>query len=367
MAYPTGWGRRCELKIASSKVSANLSSFPVLLNEDTLPSEMFDADGSYPALNGGGDIRFSSDEAGDTQLPCEVVSFVTDNDPANGTAEIWVKVASVSSSADTSIYVWYKKSGETQPAIDATYGAENVWRSEYKLVSHDGGETDSTSGGNDGTAEGGVTGGGATGQIGVATTFDGSDDGFNVGDNAFRPGSSSFSLTTWAKTSSANRQRLFSKQEYGAPNKYFIFRVEGNTGYIETMYNDGLNNPNATGSTDRADGNWHYFAMVRDNVNDNIYGYVDKTTDCSEAQGALGDLDNESDMVIGRRNYDNTQGFVGEMDEVRYYFGVLSKNWIDTEYNNQSSPSTFASSGSIQTIGTAPPATGHGMGMFFSY
>ena len=79
MAFPVDWGRQCELEIDHTKLSGNVSNFPVLLTEDTLPLEMFDADGSYPAINGGGDIRFSSDINGETQLACEVVSFVTDN------------------------------------------------------------------------------------------------------------------------------------------------------------------------------------------------------------------------------------------------------------------------------------------------
>jgi hypothetical protein len=44
--------------------------------------------------------------------------FVTDNDPANGVADIAVKVPSVSSTTDTVIYVWYNKAGETQPAAN---------------------------------------------------------------------------------------------------------------------------------------------------------------------------------------------------------------------------------------------------------
>ena len=51
--------RKCELVIQSSQVPASLTDFAVLLTEATLPSEMFDADGANPALNGGGDIKFS--------------------------------------------------------------------------------------------------------------------------------------------------------------------------------------------------------------------------------------------------------------------------------------------------------------------
>jgi len=64
----------------------------VLLTAANLPSEMFDADGSYPARSDGGDIRISKDAAGATQLAREIVNFNIDNDPANGYAEIWVKI-----------------------------------------------------------------------------------------------------------------------------------------------------------------------------------------------------------------------------------------------------------------------------------
>ncbi len=128
--------RRCELVIQSSQVPASLTDFAVLLTDPTLPSEMFDADGANPALDGGGDIRFSSDAAGATRLSCEIVTFTTDNNPALGTAEIWVKVPSVSSSSNTSIWVWYNKAGETQPAAYAAFGSESVWDANHMGVWH---------------------------------------------------------------------------------------------------------------------------------------------------------------------------------------------------------------------------------------
>jgi hypothetical protein len=87
-AFSTGWSRKCELQIQSSKVDDALRDFPVLLTEDTLPSEMLDADGSNPALDGGGDVRFSLNADGTHQLACEIVTFTTDNNPGNGVAEI---------------------------------------------------------------------------------------------------------------------------------------------------------------------------------------------------------------------------------------------------------------------------------------
>ena len=122
MPFPYGWGRRCKLTIDHLEVSENQSNFPWLLHHDNLPSEMFDADGLHPALNGGGDVRFSSDRYGYNRLSIEVKTFITDNNPDNGVAEIWVKIPSVSTSIDTDIWVWYNKSGESQPARDAASG-----------------------------------------------------------------------------------------------------------------------------------------------------------------------------------------------------------------------------------------------------
>ena len=174
------WERKCELIIQGSKVEVDCVDFPVLLTEDTLPSEMFDADGAYPAASGGGDIKFASDEDGTNQIPCEIVTFTTDNDPANGKAEIWVKM-DISASSNTSIWVFYCKSGETQPAADSDYGSEAVWSSGFTTVHHMG-ETppnnilDSTSRGLDGVPTNMEAADQTAGQIGGSLNFDGTNE-----------------------------------------------------------------------------------------------------------------------------------------------------------------------------------------------
>ena len=131
-----GWGRKCSLVIQASQINSSQNQFPIMLTEDTLPSEMFDADGSYPALSDGGDIRFTSDSTGHSRLPCEVEYFVTDNDPANGKAVIWVKVPTLNSVSNETIYIWYNKAGESQPGRGSTNGSECVWNGNYRLVMH---------------------------------------------------------------------------------------------------------------------------------------------------------------------------------------------------------------------------------------
>ncbi len=77
MAFPDGWGRKQKITIQSTQVvgSGSHSDLPVLVTLDHLDTEVVDA-GSNSALNGGGDIRFSTDSAGSTQLACEIVDFV---------------------------------------------------------------------------------------------------------------------------------------------------------------------------------------------------------------------------------------------------------------------------------------------------
>ena len=127
MAFPTGWGRRCKLTIDHTKVSSTVTDYPLVLTKSQLPSEMFDADGSYPARSDGGDIRITTDQAGTTQIPVEVYYFLRDNNPANGLAEIHCKVPSVSSSTDSEIWIWYNAPSETMPSRSSTYGSDNVW------------------------------------------------------------------------------------------------------------------------------------------------------------------------------------------------------------------------------------------------
>ena len=129
--------RKAEIIIQFNKVGANLTDFPVLLTKANIPDEACDADGTSPAQSGGGDIRFTSDEGGNTQLPLEVVDFTTSNDPANCTVEMYVKVPSVSSSSNTSIWMWYDtETSASQPSASSAYGSENVWDSNYKGVWH---------------------------------------------------------------------------------------------------------------------------------------------------------------------------------------------------------------------------------------
>jgi hypothetical protein len=67
---------------------------------------------------GGGDLRFSSDAVGATQLACEIV---------DGLDVVWVSTAGLSVATGLTIYVWGDNTGASQPAVGAAFGRDAVW------------------------------------------------------------------------------------------------------------------------------------------------------------------------------------------------------------------------------------------------
>lgn len=354
MAFPTDWGRKCKLTIPASKVDANLTDSPVLLTEDVLPEEMFDADGDHPALNGGGDLRFSADVAGSTRLACEVVSFVTDNDPANGSAQIRVKIPSVSSSVNTDIYVWWEKAGETQPPRADTYGSDNAWKNTLKGVYHleenSGDAIDSTGNANDLTPIGTLPNQ-INAKIGKGQSFDGTNDYYVRGAayaDDFDPGNSPlFTISVWVKhnlggdydglavmkgaswlTSSGNRGYVL----YGRPNSpYLQIRIRGD--------GDVLRSADIT--TNIWDDSWHLLHIVFDDPNGFIKTYIDGSYHSQSTFSAnlIGNVDVAQDFEVNRTPNDNK--LISNLDEFRYYAEALTEEEISTIFNNENDPATF--------------------------
>lgn len=120
---PADYSRRVQTTVAHTFGSSQ-TGFVGLHTENSLPAEIFTT-----ALNGGGDIRICTNSDGTGQLPLEVVEF----DTVGSTAVLWFRMPT----ADTgsSVWVFYGKVGDTQPAVTDTYGRNAVW-SDYTLVVH---------------------------------------------------------------------------------------------------------------------------------------------------------------------------------------------------------------------------------------
>ena len=109
--------------LIAPSVTGSAADFPALVKFEDFTATML------ASLDvGGGNLRFSSDLAGATQLACEVVTFTK----ATGDV-VWVKVPSVATGA--SIYVWGDNTGAAQPAVGDAFGRNAVWV-DYGMVNH---------------------------------------------------------------------------------------------------------------------------------------------------------------------------------------------------------------------------------------
>ncbi len=192
MAFPSGWARKCAVTIDNTLCGASDSTnFTALLVAANLPDEMRSPTDSNRAQSDGGDIRFSSDSDGNTQLALHVELWEHDTTDAAGDADIAlnVKVPTLDVSADTVIYAWYNTTGTTsQPAADDTYGAQNAYDTDHCHVwplNEAPGDTPpeykDVVGGRD-AAETGGTATSVTGKVGSA--FDGGAAAIAFGDYA---------------------------------------------------------------------------------------------------------------------------------------------------------------------------------------
>lgn len=329
--FPDDWGRKCKLTIQASKVSGALTDFPVLVTKDTLPSEIFDSDGSNPAQSDAGDVRFTSDSAGTTQLACEVVEFTTDADPANGTAEIWVKVPSISSSVDTDIWIWYNTAAsDSQPSASDTYGSENVWDSNFKVVAHlESDASDSTSNSNDGTVSGAST---ATAKIGGGYDFDGTNDSIDFGTplGASALQDIDYSYEIWAEADDTSGTQF----------------IIGNANYSGT-YGDGIDFSGTTlrwykeeggaAATGTATTTMKHLAGTYNKTSNTLTLYVDGA---SVDTASSTKTDAGGTIQIGG-DWSNNYFFDGVLDEPRIHDTTRSSDWIYASFNTQSNPGTF--------------------------
>ncbi len=346
-----GWTRKAEIVL--DQTSANLTGFPILLSQANLPSEMFDADGAHPALSGGGDIRFSSDANGANQLPCEIVTFTIDNNPVNGTAEIWVKT-NLSSSATTSIWVWYGKTGEVQPDVAGTYGRNNVWSNGFMLVQHMKGAAysaliDSTGRGHNVSAQGAnAPSYNQSSKIGYGVNY---SDAYNDIPNHADFNLSALTISCWAKRTSTITLQGFAGKLTWATNwsGYSLFTYNGD--YLARYV---IGKGDANPSTIVADagnivGSTFVNLIGRTDASNHSNLFYNGVKQANYADSAISN--NSGVFSIGRElNNATNSNITGGVDEVQLSNVARSDEWIATQYSNQNDPASFALAGTPQDI-----------------
>jgi hypothetical protein len=328
--YNANWMYRKKVTIDHTKVAATLTNFPILVS-------ITDVNLYAKAQSNGNDILFTTSTG--TKLNHEIESYTS----ATGALVAWVNVTSVSSTADTVIYMYYGN-----PSASNQQNRAGTWDSNYAGVWHlkESSSPYNDSTGNNDNSTSGTYPTRVTGQIGYAQNFTSASSQYiSFGDVApLQMRTYDWTTSAWIKTSSAV-EAMVSKAEL-ADN--WQMRITA-TGLAFLMMKQGVGSANTPddGSV-ITNGVWHY-VIVRVVRSDKIYRYVDGShtgTDTSDAALNGQNISNDRKAEIGARDLIGNQNFFnGIIDEVRISKIARSANWISTEYNNQYSPSTFVSIG----------------------
>jgi len=325
--WDSDWLYRKPITIDSSKVAANLTDFPVLI-------DLTDADLASKAQDDGEDIAFTDYDS--VKLDHEIELF----DGTTGSLAAWVRIPELSSTTDTTIYMYYGN-----VAASNQENASGVWDSNFLAVHHlsetAGTHYDSTSNDNDGTPYGSLNQN-AVGKINGADYFDGVDD-YVILPQAFI-NETEFTLEAWFYSDGTmpNPQYIVSQwtavpADYGA--------------HLNIYQNASLQllvNTHRSGVTVSL-GRWYYVAGTFDGTK--AYIYLDGLSRTSFDANLTWPMEN---LFIGDRS-DHQRKFHGLIDEVRVSDTPRSSEWIITCYNNQYDSNSFYTIGTEES-GTPPEA-----------
>jgi hypothetical protein len=340
---------RLPITINKDDISADLTDWTMNLDQAfaavlTQANGPLDADGTRPSLDGGGDIRFSSDEEGNSRLACDIRAWATDNTPANATCEAAVKVPAVSSSGDTIIYMWWGMTGASQPAVGDTYGQHNAYDSGHEAVWPFRDWVDRTSNEYDvdTTTAGDPTVGQAGGPLGEHAYFDGDDIRSTSATITHGIGTGPFAYEALIKRVSDTG----TWDSYAASGTYepAVYVRSGGSNYGGFWPSSGVNSvspwPDNT--------NYHHAMFYRIGT----VAYI-RMDGAAESQTTVPTTSPDRVFRFGSGFADTGECSDVEISEFRLHTTGRSVAWWDANYHNQLNTSGFLTWGSIKDIGGA--------------
>ena len=323
-----GWQYQKKITVDNNLVSDTLSDFPLLV-------DITDADLISQTQNDGSDILFM-DGAGSANILNHEIEYYNSG---SGHLVVWIKIPILSSSIDTTIYMYYGNSYVSN--MENTTG---VWVNDYEMVVHlsesSGTVYDSTTNGYTGSKVGGVNQN-VAGKIAGADNFNGVDSYLNFGDVCdITSGGATWSY--WVKHDSLKTHRYFGKGASGILGQWFRQTVSPFNSYIELGNVADWSN-RATYTIPQDSGNWHYVTFVFDNSDSKYKVYLDGSFGVMGSASSL-PSDNSDSFVIGSGYTHESYAFThGTIDEGRVSSTTRNSSWIATCYNNQNNPSSFYS------------------------
>ena len=373
-----GFSFQRAVTIDSTLVTSDQNNFPLLIS-GTFSYLATVANGGKVQNANGFDIIFTSDGGGVNKLDHEIDSY----NPATGQFQAWVRIPVLSSSANTTIYMFYGNSSITA----SQESKPTVWDSNYKAVYHLGAVTgtiqDSTTNSDNATAN---NIGSTAGQFGAGGSFNGTSSYLQIPQAAFGTNSANYAVTfqTWFKTQAGGV--ILGQTDGTAPPA-----APAADGWDPLLAIDAAGNLYATGifeggdSPNReqfvaccySDNAWHSVTYTYSAGTQNqLDVYIDGSHRFSRSVNPLGFSTASSFayfagagfslpptpppvFVIGARKgfaprdsaTPQWSYFNGQLDDMRISNLARSSEWISTEYNSQNARLTFVSIAPENSVG----------------
>jgi RHS repeat-associated protein len=302
----------------------------------------------------GYDIVFTSDPAGQHFLDHEIDTY----NPATGAVNLWVRIPTLSHAVDTTIYMWFGSSAVTFPQENKT----GVWSDGYAAVYHLGNGSSITgldSAGTNSSVTNGASA--AAGFIGGGGSFNGSSSQYiALPDSSSLKPTTALALEAWVNPSSANGFNKIFDLDYrgdGSWNPpYFSYSLTLTNNPQPTFFVSSNGSVSGvTAGTQLPLSAWSHLVGTYDGQQARIFvnGIADPN---SVAVSGNIDYGTSKGVTIGKDGINSplTEGWNGQLDELRISSVPRSADWIATEFNNQNSPGTFFSI-SNETPAAIPP------------
>ena len=285
-------------------------------------------------LNGGGDLRCYTDNTKTTQLPIELVSFVTGSTP-----EIVVWGLSPLLGVGDTVYFEKDLTEISQPPVADTYGRNSVWVDYGFAFNLKGGLADSSGNVPDSTNDGGA----------VATSngysFNGVDQYIQTYlDGVDLPINASISAMSTPYGDTTYQGLLATRTQSGVEFGIFF----GYTNAEQVVYRTASFG-NKTGTSNRTTRTLSH--GVSNATSNKVYadGILEGTSTGTQSAQIANTVNH-----IGNLASRNGDWFNGEIEWIHYRQVESTADYVESEYNNQSSPVDFWESSAWERQGSSP-------------
>jgi len=268
---------------------------------------------------------------GTTELATDWIDL--DNSAETG----WVRVkwsGTLASSGSQTVRLFPPNTGNDLYAANNAYGSDNAYDSNWLAYWPDGGGTDRTSNGFDGTEVGSITAGDSAGKIGAGTDFPGSSGNLITVANMGISGDQSLSILSWINPDVEDRNVVFGFGDPGTARQSCGFRTGDTDDYVWYWWAADITG--ASAYADYAAQGWLHYVGTYDTGTSTRRIYEDDI-----------ELDNDTPANADWQNQDYTIGAFndefmnGVINELQIHTTARSTDWLSEEYNQTDDNDTF--------------------------